>query len=150
MEVCWQKHPTTGFTQVTIEPKPADVDTLRRLFPQCDVHNPPWEDIVQELIEYGGYEERDMQGDRFTAPRLLRLLDDERRRRASSQTQTKPAGTVNQRMAEMLLGDQQCIGWSRHKWSQKLNCSESAVQQAETWEKIMLMRDAEKLRRRAD
>ena len=47
-------------------------------------------------------------------------------------------------MAEMLLGDQQCIGWSRHKWSQKVNCSEWQYSSGDLGE-MMLMRDAGKI-----
>jgi hypothetical protein len=84
---------------------------------------------------------------------MLEVTDqqsDNRERNTNSEPppKSKIPGTVNQRMAEILLRDQECVGWSRYKWAQHLGCSESAIQQTETWENIMRLRDATKLRRR--
>jgi hypothetical protein len=56
-------------------------------------------------------------------------------------------GTVNQRMAEILLKNPDCIGWTRYEWAQHLGRSEGAVQGTETWERIKTLRLAERFTR---
>jgi hypothetical protein len=67
---------------------------------------------------------------------------------SAPQKQKTKSATVNDRMAGMLQNDPDtCINLTRYQWSQKLNCSESAVQDTKTWDIIMGMRAHETMKR---
>lgn len=62
----------------------------------------------------------------------------------------KKGGTVNQRMAEMLLADATLIELSATQWAVKLgDCTDGAVKQTPTWKKICDTRRAYEAERAA-
>ena len=61
----------------------------------------------------------------------------------------KPAAgaTANEKMAAKMISDPDSIHWTRKRWAEYCGVKEGTVQGTESWEKIMVMRLAEKLRR---
>lgn len=102
-------------------------------------------DWRREIRDEGDFKWEDDNEYIITGDGLKALWEHSRQK----ETTTKQAGSVNARMAAMLLADATLIELSATEWATKLgDCSDGAVKQTQAWQKIMDARAIQKSERR--